>query len=98
MTVAQILETRGTVGIHAEPRSVNLHTFFWRELELLGARLYTRDDVERAVTLVERGDLPVGGLISRVVPMAEAKAAFDAMAAGGGVLKVLVDVQSGADR
>jgi (R,R)-butanediol dehydrogenase / meso-butanediol dehydrogenase / diacetyl reductase len=47
---------------------------------------------------VERGDLPVGGLISRVVPMAEAKAAFDALAAGGGVLKVLVDVQSGAGR
>ena len=25
-----------------QPRQLDLHRFFWRELELLGARLYTR--------------------------------------------------------
>ena len=37
------------VAIHTQPREVNLHRFFWRELEMLGARLYERRDFEAAV-------------------------------------------------
>ena len=37
------------MAIHSTPREVNLHRFFWRELTLLGARLYQRDDFETAV-------------------------------------------------
>ena len=41
---------RGTVvvvAIHPQPRPINLQRVFWRELRLLGARVYERTDFER---------------------------------------------------
>ncbi|WP_380173954.1 zinc-binding dehydrogenase [Kineococcus sp. DHX-1] len=78
------------VGIHAAPREIDLHPFFWRELELLGARLYERGDVEEAVRLVAAGELPVADLVSHVLPLSRVDEAFAALAEGGAV-KVLVD-------
>ncbi|MEJ5867206.1 alcohol dehydrogenase catalytic domain-containing protein [Pseudokineococcus sp. 5B2Z-1] len=98
-TAAGALAVRGRlcqVGIHAAPRTVDLHRFFWRELELLGARLYSRPDWEEALRLVASGELAVDRLVSEVVPLDEVADAFTALAAGGGVVKVLVDCQSGA--
>ncbi|MFE2728216.1 zinc-binding dehydrogenase [Kitasatospora sp. NPDC059327] len=79
------------VAIHARPREVDLHRFFWRELTLIGARLYTRDDFEKAVALIADGTVPAYRLISAVVPLAEASAAFEALENGASVMKVLLD-------
>ncbi len=49
-TAVDVLGVRGRlclVAIHPRPREVNLHRFFWRELTLIGARLYDRTDFER---------------------------------------------------
>jgi 2-desacetyl-2-hydroxyethyl bacteriochlorophyllide A dehydrogenase len=92
-TAVDVLAVRGRlclVAIHPKPREVNLHRFFWRELTLVGARLYDRDDFTRAVRLVAQGTVPADLLISQVVPLAEAQAAFEALEAGGNVMKVLV--------
>ncbi|MEE6262770.1 zinc-dependent alcohol dehydrogenase [Plantactinospora sonchi] len=94
-TAVDVLTTRGRlvmVAIHPRPREVNLHRFFWRELELLGARLYQREDMAEAVRLVASGAIPAGQLISRVEPVEAVDAAFTALE-GGGVLKVLLDWQ-----
>jgi (R,R)-butanediol dehydrogenase/meso-butanediol dehydrogenase/diacetyl reductase len=93
-TAVEVLGVRGRlclVAIHPRPREVNLHRFFWRELTLVGARLYDRSDFERAVTLVADGTIPAERLISKVVPLTEAPAAFEALEAGGDVMKILVD-------
>ena len=81
------------VGIHAAPREIDLHPFFWRELELLGARLYERGDVEEAVRLVAAGEPPVADLVSHVLPLSRVDEAFAALAEGGAV-KVLVDCRA----
>lgn len=70
---------------------MNLHRFFWRELTLVGARLYERCDFEKAVALVADGTIPVERLISKVVPLTQAPAAFEALEGGGDVMKILVD-------
>ncbi|RAN99135.1 zinc-dependent alcohol dehydrogenase [Micromonospora noduli] len=96
-TAVDVLTTRGRlvmVAIHPQPREVNLHRFFWRELELLGARLYQRDDMVEAIRLVASGAIPARQLISRVEPVEAAGAAFEALE-GGGVMKVLLDVREG---
>ncbi|MDG4808826.1 alcohol dehydrogenase catalytic domain-containing protein [Micromonospora sp. WMMD1120] len=96
-TAVDVLTTRGRlvlVAIHPKPREVNLHRFFWRELELLGARLYQRDDMQEAIRLVASGAIPARQLISRVEPVQAAAEAFAALE-GGGVLKVLLDVREG---
>ncbi|MDG4789702.1 alcohol dehydrogenase catalytic domain-containing protein [Micromonospora sp. WMMD1102] len=92
-TAVRVLTTRGRlvmVAIHPQPRPVDLHRFFWRELELLGARLYQRDDVVEAVRLVAADTVPVQPLISQVVPVDGVHTAFTALE-GGAVLKVLLD-------
>ncbi|MEU8331938.1 alcohol dehydrogenase catalytic domain-containing protein [Micromonospora sp. NPDC048839] len=94
-TAVDVLTTRGRlvmVAIHPRPREVNLHRFFWRELELLGARLYQRDDMVEAIRLVASGEIPARQLISRVEPVEAASAAFTALE-GGGVMKVLLDLR-----
>ncbi|MFE0906547.1 zinc-binding dehydrogenase [Streptomyces rochei] len=93
-TAVDVLRARGRlclVAIHPRPREVNLHRFFWRELSLVGARLYDRADFETAVRLVSQGVVPAHRLITKVVPMAEAASAFAALEGGGDVMKILVD-------
>ncbi|MFE1313137.1 zinc-binding dehydrogenase [Streptomyces sp. NPDC058755] len=93
-TAVDVLGVHGRlclVAIHPRPREVNLHRFFWRELTLVGARLYDRGDFERAVALVADGTIPAERLISKVVPLMQAPAAFEALEGGGDVMKILVD-------
>jgi 2-desacetyl-2-hydroxyethyl bacteriochlorophyllide A dehydrogenase len=93
-TAVDVLGVRGRlclVAIHPRPREINLHRFFWRELTLIGARLYERGDFEKAVALVADGTIAAGRLISKVVPLTEAPAAFEALEGGGDVMKILVD-------
>ncbi|MEU2339154.1 alcohol dehydrogenase catalytic domain-containing protein [Streptomyces sp. NPDC006654] len=93
-TAVEVLGVRGRlclVAIHPRPREVNLHRFFWRELTLVGARLYDRSDFEQAVALVADGTIPAERLISKVVPLTQAPAAFEALEGGGDVMKILVD-------
>jgi (R,R)-butanediol dehydrogenase/meso-butanediol dehydrogenase/diacetyl reductase len=93
-TAVEVLGVRGRlclVAIHPRPREIDLHRFFWRELTLIGARLYDRSDFEKAVTLVADATIPAERLISKVVPLTEAPAAFEALEAGGDVMKILLD-------
>ena len=58
-TAVEVLRPRGrlvAIGIHTEPRLVDLKGVFWRELEILGARVYTRSDFEAAIALVAAHD------------------------------------------
>lgn len=93
-----LLAVRGrlvVVAIHPQPRQVDLHRVFWRELELIGVRVYEPDDYAEAVRLVHGGLVPADRLISRIVPLDEVTRAFEALAAGGDV-KVLVDCGGGS--
>lgn len=88
--------TRGRlvmVAIHPQPVPIDLHRVFWRELELLGARVYEREDFAHAIDLIAGGTLPCDEIISDVVPLDRTADAFDRLA-DARALKVLVDVQN----
>ena len=57
------------VAIFPEPQPVRLFDFFWKELELRGARVYEPEDYERAIALLEDGRLDLDRLITAVVPL-----------------------------
>ena len=89
-----LAKVRGTivvVAIHPTPREINLQRVFWRELSILGARVYQRQDFETAVELVARGAIPSDVLITSIVPLSATQDAFADLEAGR-AMKILVDV------
>ena len=98
-TAVDVLAVRGrlvVVAIHPTPREVNLHRVFWRELEVLGVRVYQRTDFEEAVRLLTTGAVPADRLISAVVSLPDVSEAFAALESGSTV-KVLIDCGAVAD-
>ena len=81
------------VAIHPQPTPVNLHAMFWKELTLIGARVYERADFETAIEMVAGGTVPAELLITRIEPLAGIPDAFGALAAGR-AMKILVDCQN----
>ncbi len=95
-TAIQSLAVRGrmvVVAIHSSPKPVNLFRVFWRELTLIGARVYERPDFEEAVRLLASGAIPAEQMITRVDPLGDVAAAFAELESGR-AMKVLIDCQS----
>ena len=89
-----LAKVRGTiviVAIHPTPREIDLQRVFWRELRILGARVYQRTDFERAIELLRDGTIPVDEVISKVVPLNEISDGVSDLE-NGRALKVLVNV------
>jgi (R,R)-butanediol dehydrogenase / meso-butanediol dehydrogenase / diacetyl reductase len=89
--LARVRGTIVVVAIHPVPREIDLQRVFWRELSILGARVYQRQDFETAVDLVARGVIPADVLISSIVPLSATGAAFADLESGR-AMKILVDV------
>jgi len=79
------------VAIFPEPQPVRLFEFFWKELQLRGARVYEPADYERAIELLAAGALPLERLISRVEPLERLPSLFAELSAAPSGVKFLVD-------
>ena len=93
-TAVPLLAVRGrlvVVGVHPEPRLVDLHRVFWRELELVGARVYQRSDFEASIGLLTDRVVTPEQLISDVYPLAEGAQAFERLQRGDGAMKVVIE-------
>lgn len=83
------------VAIHAKKAEVDLFRFFWREVEMLGARVYEPQDYDRAIAMLAEG-LPVGRLITDRYPLAEVQAAFEALDGNPTAMKTLIQIGGAA--
>ena len=95
-TMSQLVRTRGrivVVAIFAEAPNVDLFRFFWRELELRGARVYEPQDFEQAIQLASESALPLERLISGRYPLSELQHAFEQIEASPTLMKVLIDTR-----
>ncbi|WAC70301.1 zinc-dependent alcohol dehydrogenase [Microbacterium sp. SL75] len=93
-----LARVRGTiviVAIHPTPREIDLQRVFWRELRLLGARVYQRIDFERAIELLDSDAIDVEAVITSVYPLPDVTSALAELKSGK-ALKVLIDVQADA--
>ena len=93
--MTDLLRTRGLaviVAIFGEPTPVDLFRFFWRELRMLGARVYEPQDFEKAIKLAASEALPLQKLISTIRPLEALKSGFIDMESGGNVMKVLLEI------
>jgi 2-desacetyl-2-hydroxyethyl bacteriochlorophyllide A dehydrogenase len=97
LEMTRIASLRGRivlVAIFPEPQPVSLFDFFWKELELRGARVYEAEDYERAIALLEVGNLPLERLITAVEPLDELPAVFEDDSRISSAMKILVDCQA----
>jgi (R,R)-butanediol dehydrogenase / meso-butanediol dehydrogenase / diacetyl reductase len=85
------------VAIFSETPKVNLFQFFWRELRLLGARVYEPQDFEKAIALIAAGSLPVRHLITEVCPLEGLESALHRLESGEEVMKILVRCSESSD-
>ncbi len=93
--LAKVRGTLVVVAIHPQPRPLDLQRVFWRELKILGARVYQREDFEKAVSLLDGGRIPADSVITKIMPISESASAFASLESGG-AMKVLVDVRPGS--
>lgn len=80
------------VAIHAVKPQIDLFQFFWRELKLLGARVYTPADYDKAIELVASGAIDANTIITDVSPLADIQGAFEALDSSPTALKSLIKV------
>jgi 2-desacetyl-2-hydroxyethyl bacteriochlorophyllide A dehydrogenase len=82
------------VAIHGQPKNVNLFNFFWKELKLIGARVYEPEDYEMAIDLITKNELPFAELITDVQPLTNIQKAFEQNDLNPNGMKVLLDCQA----
>jgi (R,R)-butanediol dehydrogenase / meso-butanediol dehydrogenase / diacetyl reductase len=78
------------VGMHPEPRAVDLLRCFARELHILGARVYEPEDFEEAIALVRDGALPLEGFVTEVAPLEEVQRVFETLDSSPEGMKFLI--------
>jgi 2-desacetyl-2-hydroxyethyl bacteriochlorophyllide A dehydrogenase len=92
--LTDVLAVRGrgvVVAIHTQPTPVDLMAAFWKELDIVGARVYQRQDFEEAVALLADGTIPADSIITDVVPLSETDHAIERLASGEEIVKLLID-------
>jgi 2-desacetyl-2-hydroxyethyl bacteriochlorophyllide A dehydrogenase len=95
--MTQLPRVRGRivmVAIHPEPKPVDLFRFFWRELQLIGARVYEPEDFEEAIQLTAEGHIPLNALITQVSPLAEVQKVFETIDSNPEGVKYLINCGS----
>jgi len=81
------------VAIFPEPPPVRLFDFFWKELRMVGARVYEPEDYARAIDLLAEDALPLEHLISGVEPLDRLPAVFEELD-DAAAMKVLIDCRA----
>ena len=81
------------VAIFSAPAG-SLFDVFWKELEVLGTRVYEPEDYESAIGLVIGGRLPLADLITSVEPLERLPAALEQLERNPSAMKILVDCRA----
>nr|WP_221380661.1 alcohol dehydrogenase catalytic domain-containing protein [Actinoplanes polyasparticus] len=81
------------VGVYARPAPVDLQRVTFAELEMIGTRVYERDDLRTAIRLLDTGAFDPRPLLTRTLPLRAADTALDLLRSGSEI-KVLIEVAS----
>jgi len=84
------------VAIHATKPAIDLFKFFWREFELLGARVYEPEDYEEAINMVASGDIACDTMITNVSDLDFIGKAFEELDNDPQSMKTLIKCTSEA--
>ena len=91
--MTQIASVRGRivmVAIHAQKPEIDLFQFFWREIEMIGARVYEPEDYDAAIRLVATEAIPAKALITNVQALEAIGEAFAELSNNLKAMKTLI--------
>jgi 2-desacetyl-2-hydroxyethyl bacteriochlorophyllide A dehydrogenase len=80
------------VSIHKTPQPVDLQALSFRELTILGTRVYTRQDFADAIALLPAMADDLGKIVSSTIPLDQVQSAFERLVDGAPDLKIVVRV------
>jgi 2-desacetyl-2-hydroxyethyl bacteriochlorophyllide A dehydrogenase len=85
--------TRGRivmVAIHANRPQIDLFRFFWREIEMLGARVYEPEDFEAAIRMIRDGVIDCETMITDVQDLEQIGTAFATLSGNPEAMKSII--------
>ncbi len=82
------------VAIHPEPQPIDLFQFFWRELELFGARVYEPENYDQAIDMLAKGDVATDIMITDVTPLSGIQKAFESLEGDASAMKSLIEINA----
>ena len=84
------------VAIHAKKPEVDMYRFFWRELELFGARVYRPEDYDQAMQLLAKGVVDCASFITDIQPLEDIQGAFEALTQNPSAIKSMIKISENA--
>jgi len=78
------------VAIHASKPEIDLFQFFWKEIEMQGARVYEPADYDEAIELVASGGIDAKALITGIQELEQIESAFAELAGNPVAMKTLI--------
>lgn len=80
------------VAIHAKKPQIDLFQFFWRELKLIGARVYEPQDYEAAIAIIASGGVDADTIITDINDLRDIQSAFESLDRSPTAMKSLIRV------
>lgn len=80
------------VAIHARKPEIDLFQFFWRELNLIGVRVYEHEDYEKAISIIASGAIDADTVITDVYPLSKIQKAFEELDSSPSAMKSLIKI------
>lgn len=87
--------TRGRivmVAIHATKPNIDMFQFFWRELDLLGARVYRSEDYDKAMALLAKGVVDCDAFITDIQGLSDIEGAFKSLTENPNAMKSMIRI------
>jgi 2-desacetyl-2-hydroxyethyl bacteriochlorophyllide A dehydrogenase len=78
------------VAIHATKPQIDLFKFFWRELDMMGARVYHKQDYDTAMQLLAQGVVDCDSFITDIQPLDDIQSAFHALTTNPNAMKSMI--------
>lgn len=80
------------VAIHAQKPTIDLFQFFWRELQMIGTRVYEPEDYDKAIEIVASGGVDADTVITDVTDLQDIQKAFELLDSSPTALKSLIKI------
>lgn len=92
-----LVRSRGTIvnlGVFKKPVTIDMQSINFKEIEMLGSRVYERSDFEAAIALAV--DLPLERIITHAFPLQQVGAAFEQFRSGAICKALILPLESGS--